>query len=555
MAPIPSLQDLLVQTLLSWCKETLVFRHSIHVQGLLSIKRDGELALVEIDNWIHHNDEEGRPPADSKGSPRQGSCKKKIHSRGNWSSKKLSQKENRMKGDISTSGRTKTTKSPVQCPPQSATSQDSTLGTCSDSEAGREVMDDHSPSGGQDRSADSEMSDSAKLYKDKVPTVSHKAQGVSEVDIEQNKDEEHTCKHVDLHHKQVGKRCQQDASPHENDLKGSSNHFLLQRPDLDDINPEMEKSKLDKDDISGLHAEQFERSNLPGQDYATCKMCQKVFISNTVLQRHMKTVHQRVQELYKCKFCEKPFARACAVTNHEKIHTGVTPFKCQHCEHEFETKNALENHELLHVNAGVKAQVSRYVCSYCSRTFKSRSVFKRHLRIHTGDRPYKCRYCSKRFNQMPNCTIHERVHTGERPYQCMYCGKAFATNHKLKNHENTHIGERSHKCPFCERTFTTARDKCVHERTHTGEKPFSCQYCGKTFSDLSNMKVHERIHTGVKPYSCNLCQQGFNRKSHLVNHSSHCHQTYSGFPANLPDFNMYIPQTLLEPSSDLPLGY
>ena len=80
-----------------------------------------------------------------------------------------------------------------------------------------------------------------------------------------------------------------------------------------------------------------------------------------------------------------------------------------------------------------------YTCQYCEKAFAHATSLKNHERIHTGEQPYKCELCSLKFKHATSLKNHMRTHTGEKPYECKICGRKFAYATSLKNHTKSHI--------------------------------------------------------------------------------------------------------------------
>ncbi|XP_062978604.1 zinc finger protein ZFP2-like [Elgaria multicarinata webbii] len=220
---------------------------------------------------------------------------------------------------------------------------------------------------------------------------------------------------------------------------------------------------------------------------------------------------------YVCFSCGKCFSKSEALTNHQRIHTGVKPYKCSQCGKCFRQRAHLKEHERIHT--GVKP----YKCSQCGKSFNWRESLMRHQRIHTGEKPYECSQCGKCFRQRQHLIGHQRIHSS--------CGKYFPKSKALTNHQRIHPGVKLYKCSQCGKCFSDRAQLKKHERIHTGEKPFECLECRKSFSRSGSLLRHQKIHTGEKPFQCPECGKRFFRRDKLIGHQ----RTHRGqWPYEMP---------------------
>ncbi|CAL4091245.1 unnamed protein product [Meganyctiphanes norvegica] len=262
----------------------------------------------------------------------------------------------------------------------------------------------------------------------------------------------------------------------------------------DDYMEDGAKSDLSSDD------EGSESNTNPLKKYQ-CRHCDKFFIKNSTLIKHMRT-HTSFAS-FKCNICEMVLASNHSLKLHIKRHTGEKLFKCSHCDKTFIDSSSLKMHLKIH------SDEKPHQCSYCDRAFKLKAVLKVHLATHTGEKPHKCDKCEKAFIRYSKLMKHKRVHTGEKPHLCNQCGKAFTDNRYLAKHMKIHSGEKPYQCNHCDKSFVQSNQLKSHMRIHTGEKPYLCSYCGKGYSHNCQLKAHMRTHTDEKTLLLSHCDKNF----------------------------------------------
>ncbi|EDW27051.1 GL16446 [Drosophila persimilis] len=112
----------------------------------------------------------------------------------------------------------------------------------------------------------------------------------------------------------------------------------------------------------------------------------------------------------------------------------VRPYPCEVCQKAFISNVELRRH--MRVHTGQKP----YGCRYCDRRFSDFGSSKKHERIHTGERPYVCEVCHKGFAYAHVLSVHRRTHTGKKQFQCTQCDKGFTKKSYLAAHMDQHNG-------------------------------------------------------------------------------------------------------------------
>ncbi|XP_020843905.1 zinc finger protein 2-like isoform X2 [Phascolarctos cinereus] len=163
----------------------------------------------------------------------------------------------------------------------------------------------------------------------------------------------------------------------------------------------------------------------------------------------------------------------------------------------------------------IKGQGQEY--KQCGETINCSSITQ-HQRSHTGESPYECNECGKIFSWKCNLTRHLLTHTGKKPYKCKECGKSFLNHSYLTSHKRIHTGEKPYECDECGKAFARHSSLTLHQRIHTQEKSFGCDECGKTFFDFPSLTRHQKTHSGEKPYLCSVCGKTFCSKASIIQH-------------------------------------
>lgn len=136
-----------------------------------------------------------------------------------------------------------------------------------------------------------------------------------------------------------------------------------------------------------------------------CRICQKTFNLQRLLNRHMKC-HSDVKR-YLCTFCGKGFNDTFDLKRHTRTHTGVRPYKCKLCEKSFTQRCSLESHCLKvhgvqHQYAYKERRTKMYVCEECGHTTNEPEVHYLHLKEKHPYSPALLKFYDKRHFKFTN---------------------------------------------------------------------------------------------------------------------------------------------------------
>jgi len=163
-------------------------------------------------------------------------------------------------------------------------------------------------------------------------------------------------------------------------------------------NPEYENLNNDPSLFSAV-----EINDDPDNKYK-CKICEKTFKLQRLMNRHMKN-HSNVKR-YLCTFCQKGFNDAFDLKRHTRTHTGVRPFQCDHCERRFTQRCSLESHlnkvHQVKLIYGYKERRAKlYVCEDCGCTTENPEQHLEHLKDKHPNSPALKRSYDRRIIKIP----------------------------------------------------------------------------------------------------------------------------------------------------------
>ena len=108
----------------------------------------------------------------------------------------------------------------------------------------------------------------------------------------------------------------------------------------------------------------------------TCETCQKSFSQKCSLNRHIKTVHDKIKD-FECQICIKRFSTKTDLTRHIKtVHDKVRDFECHICNKTYSQKYNLENHIKI-----VHNKVKNFECNICHKKFSRKSDLQSHMNL------------------------------------------------------------------------------------------------------------------------------------------------------------------------------
>ena len=241
-----------------------------------------------------------------------------------------------------------------------------------------------------------------------------------------------------------------------------------------------------------------------------CPVCQRVFKSEIMLQRHIRRFHEKV---HPCDKCNKWYPSKLLLQEHKISHEDDSYLQCSMCHLKYKRKIGLKYHHIrVHSNMEPK-----YMCDYCGKRFKLKIDLGGHIEKTHLNVSHICKICGK---VVKNITHHEWQHdrVAKRivyKYGCNLCRKKFTTRNNLDNHLLMH--KDGFKCTLCDEVFSSPYSLGSHKSTKH-RRGATCTICERSFTNTSNFYQHVLTHAGIRPYKCDICGEDFTQRSSVLRH-------------------------------------
>ena len=178
-------------------------------------------------------------------------------------------------------------------------------------------------------------------------------------------------------------------------------------------------------------------------------------------------------------------------------------FKCNICEKIFASKFVLDRHtDEIH-------DPNPIPCPKCSKSFLRKANLRDHLdSVHAVREPgslieMQCPYCDKKFTQMPHWHRHiSEVHKKAKPFPCPECPEDFSRAENLRRH----IAAGKHTftvcCEYCKQDIDFKSDTAM--RKHFVQDPDHWDRRKKICVESLRWREHDPVYNS---YTCEFCQE------------------------------------------------
>lgn len=172
-----------------------------------------------------------------------------------------------------------------------------------------------------------------------------------------------------------------------------------------------------------------------------CTKCLKIFPLDKKLYAHV-AAHKRNEQPrnVKCEKCGSGFRSFKELDIHEKVkHQNQTLFICPFCAKSLASATILDTHIRFVHN---RAREEKFECKICNRKFMRNTCLIRHSATHRTERPHVCEQCGAAFKTKEGIAIHLKRHDGTflKKFDCNQCSHKFTSRHRLQVHLLTHSG-------------------------------------------------------------------------------------------------------------------
>ncbi|XP_053979939.1 PR domain zinc finger protein 5-like isoform X2 [Hylaeus volcanicus] len=243
-----------------------------------------------------------------------------------------------------------------------------------------------------------------------------------------------------------------------------------------------------------------------------CPFCQKSFIDEKEMDRHVFRNHKKP---YRCKQCYLVYFRKESFEDHMKTHS-VDYLECPFCRMRYKSMSGLRNHQI-RVHSTIEA---KFVCDHCDKRYRLKSDLAVHIDRAHMDVTHVCRFCGK---AVKNIVDHENQHRKANKkvdYQfcCHLCSKKFQVRNSLDNHLLMH--KTGFKCKHCKEVFDRPTALKKHKQLIHGPS-LVCSICDKKFNNRTSLHTHVVVtHAGIRPFKCDICGDNFTQRHCLKKHRS-----------------------------------
>ena len=175
-----------------------------------------------------------------------------------------------------------------------------------------------------------------------------------------------------------------------------------------------------------------------GQEFYTCRICQKTFPTKSCLNTHRDTEHEKL--IKRCSVCDKTFLSLISFQRHVKrqncasTKVNKTPTQDRFVTEVDETNvpitDSIENSSELEMDSSEDNPKDIFKCQLCTESFAKKNSLNVHLLVKHLNKKFECDFCEKDDFQDFNCLKqHLKFKHGKKMTpQCHICDKTFGKN-------------------------------------------------------------------------------------------------------------------------------
>ena len=236
--------------------------------------------------------------------------------------------------------------------------------------------------------------------------------------------------------------------------------------------------------VKHLERHQLSKSSGNSETVYRCKICDLAFEQKGTFQSHMK----RHEKAFQCDICQLKFSQEGSLKNHIISNHTTFPKDCKVCGQYCQTRA-----EFLKHMKSVHEKGEELPCAECGKLYPDKAAVTRHIyNAHKRKEKVKCEVCGKEFSGESYLQVHMSVHTGEYKFHCDECGKGFNKKKLLVACKNDHAGIFSFQCDKCDYKTNHENLFKAHYPIHSDVKSIICPLCGKTFTNIGRLGDHLR---------------------------------------------------------------
>lgn len=222
--------------------------------------------------------------------------------------------------------------------------------------------------------------------------------------------------------------------------------------------------------------------------------CSMSFLSEESLNDHKKNKHKNHKHLAKCTFCNKNILESTMRKHINNIHQAEiqSTYKCtfnSSCLKFFLTETDRDEH----VRTVHNKPRETYKCVYCNKALERHQIYE-HIRIWHSDVQIKCplRGCNHYFLSQLECDQHffqqHQENENKKMFKCSECVFSSATVGTLRRHKALMHGNSKILCPKCPKVFCSQCSLDIHmKNAHAALK--MCEHCNLKYTVLRH---HQR---------------------------------------------------------------